>query len=155
MRAAGLFHRGHDPRWSCRYSRSATSRSFWCSGPAIRTERQHLQGDSLNSLVPGINGPTSLAAIRNADDDLTRIRAALIELDLLDTTDIITVADHGFSTISKESHTSSTVKTKIADTPEGQLPFGFLALDLANALKLAAARPGQRLQDDRARRTSA
>ena len=48
---------------------------------------------------------------------------------------IITVADHGFSTISKESQTSSTVKTKFVDTPEGQLPLGFVALDLAQTLK--------------------
>ena len=105
---------------------------FWSRDP---DGTQHYQGDSLNSLVPGINGPTSLAAIRNADDDLSRICAALRELGLLDSTDIITVADHGFSTISKESQTSSTVKTKFADTPEGQLPLGFVALDLAQALK--------------------
>ena len=64
-----------------------------------------------------------------------RIRAALSELKLLDTTDIIAIADHGFSTIAKQSQTSSTVKTKFADTPEGRLPLGFVALDLAEALK--------------------
>lgn len=104
---------------------------FWSRDP---DGTQHDQGDSLNSLVPGINGPTSLAAIRNADNDLARIRATLSELGLLETTDIITVADHGFSTISKESQTSSTVKIRFADTPEGHLPLGFLALDLAQAL---------------------
>ena len=111
---------------------------FWSRDP---DGTQHYQGDSLNSLVPGINGPTSLAAIRNADDDLARIRAALRDLGLLDTTDIIVVADHGFSTISKESRTSSTVKTKFADTPEGQLPLGFVALDLAQALDLPLIDP--------------
>ena len=105
---------------------------FWSRDP---DGTQHYQGDSLNSLVPGINGPTSLAAIRNADDDLARIRASLRELGLLDTTDIIVVADHGFSTISKDSQTSSTVKSKFPDTPEGRLPLGFVALDLAHALK--------------------
>jgi len=104
---------------------------FWSRDP---DGTQHYQGDSLNSLVPGINGPTSLAAIRNADEDLARIRAALRELGLLETTDIITVADHGFSTISKESQTSSTAKSKFAGTPEGHLPLGFVALDLAQAL---------------------
>ena len=104
---------------------------FWSRDP---DGTQHYQGDSLNALVPGINGPTSLAAIRNADDDLARIRAALRELGMLETTDIIAVADHGFSTISKESRTSSTVKTKFADTPPGRLPLGFVALDLAAAL---------------------
>ncbi len=105
---------------------------FWSRDP---DGTEHYQGDSLNSLVPGINGPTSLAAIRNADDDLARIRASLRELGLLDTTDIIVVADHGFSTISKESQTSSTVKSKFPGTPEGRLPLGFVALDLAHALK--------------------
>ena len=63
------------------------------------------------------------------------------ELGLLDSTDIIIVADHGFSTISKESQTSSTVKTKFADTPEGRLPLGFVALDLAQALDLPLLDP--------------
>ena len=105
---------------------------FWSRDP---DGTQHYQGDSLNSLVPGINGPTSLAAIRNADNDLARIRAALDELKLLDTTDIITVADHGFSTIAKQSQTSSTAKISFADTPKERLPLGFVALDLAEALK--------------------
>jgi arylsulfatase A-like enzyme len=104
---------------------------FWSRDP---DGTQHYQGDSLDKLVPGINGPTSLAAIRNADDDLARLRAALSELGLFDTTDIITIADHGFSTIAKQSATSSTVKMKFADTPQGQLPLGFVALDLAQAL---------------------
>ena len=105
---------------------------FWSRDP---DGTQHYQGDSLNSLVPGINGPTSLAAIRNADDDLASIHAALSDLELLNSTDIITVADHGFSTISKESRTSVTVKTKFADTPQGHLPLGFVALDLAATLQ--------------------
>ena len=111
---------------------------FWSRDP---DGTQHNQGDSLNALVPGINGPTSLAAIRNADDDLARIRTALSELGLLDSTDIIVTADHGFSTISKESETSSTVETKFTDTPEGRLPVGFVALDLAHALKLPLIDP--------------
>jgi Type I phosphodiesterase / nucleotide pyrophosphatase len=111
---------------------------FWSRDP---DGTQHYQGDSLNSLIPGINGPTSLAAIRNVDENLAQIRTALRELGLLDATDIIAVADHGFSTISKESRTSSTVKTKFADTPEGRLPLGFVALDLAEALKLPILDP--------------
>ncbi|HYA06015.1 MAG TPA: alkaline phosphatase family protein [Xanthobacteraceae bacterium] len=111
---------------------------FWSRDP---DGTQHNQGDSLNALIPGINGPTSLAAIRNADDDLARIRSALNELGLLDSTDIIATSDHGFSTIGKESQTSSTIKTKFADTPEGRLPLGFLALDLAHALNLPLLDP--------------
>jgi type I phosphodiesterase/nucleotide pyrophosphatase len=111
---------------------------FWSRDP---DGSQHNQGDSLNMLVPGINGPTSLAAIRNADDDLARIRSALNELGLLDTTDIIVTSDHGFSTISKESQTSSTVKTKFADALDGHLPLGFVALDLAHALNMPLIDP--------------
>lgn len=111
---------------------------FWSRDP---DGTQHNQGDSLNKLVPGINGPTSLAAIRNADDDLARIRSALSELGLLDSTDIITTADHGFSTIGKESQTSSTVKTKFPDTPAGHLPLGFVSLDLAHALNMPLIDP--------------
>ena len=111
---------------------------FWSRDP---DGTQHNQGDSLNSLVPGINGPTSLAAIRNADDDLARIRSALGELGLLDTTDIITTADHGFSTIAKESQTSAAVKMKFSDTPPGRLPLGFVALDLAHALNMPLIDP--------------
>src|SRR5262249_15486908 len=50
-------------------------------------------------------------------------------------------SDHGFSTISKESQTSSTVKTKFADTLPGHLPLGFVALDLAHALNLPLIDP--------------
>jgi len=111
---------------------------FWSRDP---DGTQHNQGDSLNTLMPGINGSTSLAAIRNADDDLARIRASLNELGLLDTTDIIATSDHGFSTISKESQTSSTIKSKFADALPGHLPFGFVALDLALALNLPLIDP--------------
>jgi predicted AlkP superfamily pyrophosphatase or phosphodiesterase len=111
---------------------------FWSRDP---DGTQHNQGDSLNMLTPGINGSTSLAAIRNADDDLARIRSTLNELGLLDTTDIVVTSDHGFSTISKESRTSSTVKTKFVDTLPDHLPLGFVALDLAHALNLPLIDP--------------
>jgi Type I phosphodiesterase / nucleotide pyrophosphatase len=111
---------------------------FWSRDP---DGTQHNQGDSLNALVPGINGPTSLAAIRNADDNLARIRSALSEIGLLESTNIIVTSDHGFSTISKQSQTSSTVATKFSDTLPGHLPFGFVALDLAHALNLPLMDP--------------
>jgi len=106
---------------------------FWSRDP---DGTQHNEGDSLLTAVPGINGPTSRAAIRNADDDLGRIRAALAELGLAQDTDIIVTADHGFSTISKESVSSPAAAARYADTPAGLLPVGFLAIDLAKALGL-------------------
>ena len=52
---------------------------FWSRDP---DGTQHFQGDSLNQLTPGINGPTSAAAVRNADDDFARIETALDALGL-------------------------------------------------------------------------
>ena len=60
---------------------------------------------------------------------------------MLDTTDIIVTADHGFSTISKESRTSPATKTNYANTLPGHLPVGFVALDLAGALKMPLLDP--------------
>ena len=106
---------------------------FWSRDP---DGTQHNQGDSLLKVIPGINGPTSLAAIKNADDNLAALRQALDELGLAATTDIIVSADHGFSTISKESKTSPAAQANYADVPAGLLPPGFLAIDLATALAL-------------------
>jgi hypothetical protein len=106
---------------------------FWSRDP---DGTQHYQGDSLNALTPGINGPTSLAAVRNADDNLKTIRQALDDLGLAASTDIIIAADHGFSTISKESATSVAAKAHYADVHPGFLPPGFLAIDIAKALDL-------------------
>jgi arylsulfatase A-like enzyme len=111
---------------------------FWSRDP---DGTQHNQGDSLGSLTPGINGPTSLAAIKNADDDLGQLRAALRTLGLEATTDIIVSADHGFSTISKQSQSSAAAAFTYPDVPAKQLPPGFLAIDLALALKLPLSDP--------------
>ena len=92
---------------------------FWSRDP---DGTQHNQGDSLNTLTPGINGPTSKAAIRNADNDLARLREALKRLGLDKTTDIVVTADHGFSTASKQSATSPAAKLTYLDVPKGFLP---------------------------------
>jgi arylsulfatase A-like enzyme len=106
---------------------------FWSRDP---DGSQHNNGDSLNTLTPGINGPTSLAGIKNADNNLAQLRKALDELGLSATTDVMIAADHGFSTISKESKTSPSAKAAYDDTPTDFLPMGFLAIDLAKALQL-------------------
>lgn len=105
---------------------------------------QHNNGDSLNTVTPGINGPTSLAAIKNADNNLAQLRVALADLGLADTTNIIISSDHGFSTISKESKTSPSVKNTYPDTPAGFLPMGFLAIDLGKALDLPLFDPNDK-----------
>ena len=111
---------------------------FWSRDP---DGTQHNQGDSLNQLTPGINGPTSLASIKNADENLRRIRQALADLGLADTTDIFVTADHGFATISKESRTSPAARASYADVPAGFLPPGFVAIDIATALSLPLYNP--------------
>ncbi len=106
---------------------------FWSRDP---DGTQHNTGDSLHTLKPGINGPTALAGIRNADNDLGRLREALKTLGLDKTTDIVVTADHGFSVASKESATSLAAKAAYADVHEHFLPQGFLGIDLGAALGL-------------------
>jgi Type I phosphodiesterase / nucleotide pyrophosphatase len=88
---------------------------YWSRDP---DGSQHTQGDG------GINGPTSLTAIRTADGALAAIEQTLKVLGLYDTTNIIVASDHGFSTIAKDSENGSR-----------ELPTGFLAVDLAAALR--------------------
>src|SRR3954464_11411156 len=111
---------------------------FWSRDP---DGSQNNNGDSLNTVTPGINGPTSMAAIRNADNNLAQLRQALDDLGLSATTNIVVSADHGFSTISKESKPSPSTRIPYADTPEGFLPMGFVAIDLAKALQLPLSDP--------------
>jgi hypothetical protein len=119
---------------------------FWSREP---DGTQHNQGDSFHSLTPGINGPTSLSAIRNADTALAAIEQALKALGLYDTTNIIVAADHGFSTISKASNTSPSRQPSTPysnkEVKPGELPPGFLAIDLVTALR--ATTPSLKLFD--------
>jgi len=117
---------------------------FWSRDP---DGTQHNHGDNPQSLTPGINGPTSLAAIRNADNNLAQLQQALTELGLADTTNIVIAADHGFSTISKQSATSFAARQSYAKVVPGLLPPGFLAIDLAEALSLPLYDPDRRGSD--------
>ena len=114
---------------------------FWSRDP---DGSQHNTGDSLNTTTPGINGPTSMAGIKNADNNLAQLRKALDELGLSASTNIMISSDHGFSTISKESKTSPAAKISYADTPKDFLPMGFLAIDLAKALDLPLFDPNDK-----------
>jgi len=106
---------------------------FWSRDP---DGTQHDQGDSLNTLEPGINGPTTLKAFRNASNNLEALRDALKALGLDGDTDIVVTADHGFSTMSRQSQTSAAAKLTYRDVVPGFLPRGFLAIDLARELRL-------------------
>jgi hypothetical protein len=88
---------------------------YWSRDP---DGSQHAQGDG------GINGPTSMTAIRTADGALAAIEQTLKALGLYENTNIIVAADHGFSTVAKDSENGSR-----------ELPAGFLAVDLAAALQ--------------------
>ena len=130
---------------------------YWSRDP---DGTQHNQGDSLGSLVPGINGPTSRAAIRNADDNLRQILDYIqSNPDLAATTDVFVTADHGFSTVSKrdldasgQRFTRSYAATRTYRDPSGRqevtagsLPPGFVAIDLAKALGLPLFDPDSRI----------
>ena len=114
---------------------------FWSRDP---DGSQHNTGDSLNAVIPGINGPTSLAGIKNADDNLAQLRKVIEELGLTATTNIMIASDHGFSTISKESKTSPSARITYDDTPKDFLPMGFVAIDLAKALELPLFDPNNK-----------
>lgn len=121
---------------------------FWSRDP---DGTQHNEGDSLNRLSPGINGPTSKAAVHNADDNLKQIMNCLQTTPgLADDTDIFITSDHGFSTISKHAmkadgtefascYAASQIYKDATGRQEvntGFLPPGFLAIDLAHHLNL-------------------
>ncbi|MDE2486410.1 MAG: alkaline phosphatase family protein [Alphaproteobacteria bacterium] len=117
---------------------------FWSRDP---DGTQHGEGDSLNSLTPGINGPTTMAAIRNASNDLQALRAAVAKLGLAADTDIVVTADHGFSVESRQSRTSVSATYRYPDVPAGFLPPTFAAIDLAQALGLPLYDPAGRPVD--------
>jgi len=115
---------------------------FWSRDPDAT---QHNQGDSLNQLVPGINGPTSEHALENADHSLHAIMQWLdANPSVKDNTDIFVTSDHGFATVSRRelNRTGAVTKAESArhlyydasgqlDTLPGSLPNGCLAIDLA------------------------
>ena len=119
---------------------------FWSRDPDAT---QHNQGDSLNQLVPGINGPSSELALQNADRSLHEIMAWLdANPKVKENTDVFVTSDHGFATISRREldRTGTVTKSQSAqhfyndaaghlDTPKGFLPSGFLAIDLAWAMQ--------------------
>ena len=120
---------------------------YWSRDP---DGTQHNQGDSLNALVPGINGPTSRAAVKNVDNNLKQILDFInSDADLAANTDIVITSDHGFATISRHEvdaagHATASYSAGFTykdasgrqDVNTGFLPTGFLAIDLAHNLGL-------------------
>jgi hypothetical protein len=130
---------------------------YWARDP---DGSQHNQVDSLGSLTPGINGPTSRAAIRNADDNLRQILDYIAsDPDLVASTDVFVTADHGFATISKRDLDASGKRVTRSyaagrtyrdgngrqEINAGSLPPGFVAIDLAHALGLPLFDPDSQI----------
>jgi len=129
---------------------------YWSRDP---DGTQHFQGDSLNQLVPGINGPTSKAGLKNADNNLKQILDWIqTDPELTANTDIFLTADHGFATISKrdidaEGHVTADYSTKWIykdgqgrqEVNTGFLPQGFLAIDVAHELGLPLFDPDSQI----------
>ena len=108
-----------------KYSGKPFAMLFWSRDPDAT---QHGSDESEGKLVPGINGITQHSAIYNADSDLKGILNALKQWGLADNTDVIVIADHGFSTISHA-----------IPAPDGTLGHatfapGFVAFDIAKWL---------------------
>ena len=114
---------------------------FWSRDPDAS---QHSQKDGIGKLVPGINGATGRAGIKDADDTFAALLAALKAQGLDKTTDVFVTADHGFSTIDRHSKTSAAAKLSFADVPAGETPPGLVAIDLADALGLPLTDPHTR-----------
>jgi len=111
---------------------------FWSRDPDYS---QHNGRDSVGEHEPGINGPSGKAGTRNADSMLGELLAALKAQGLDKTTDVFVTADHGFVTVSHASATSPSAK--FGDQASTEMPFGFLAVDLASALRLRLYNPSR------------
>src|SRR5258706_8541035 len=111
---------------------------FWSRDPDYS---QHNTKDSLGEYQPGINGPSGKAGTRDADTLLGELLAALKEQGLDKTTDIFVTADHGFVTTSHASATSPSAK--FGDQPSTDTALGFLAVDLASALRMRLFNPSR------------
>lgn len=128
---------------------------FWSRDP---DGTQHNHGDSLGTLKPGINGPTSRLGVQNADRALQQILAWLdAHPPVKANTDIVVTSDHGFATISRRHldrngrvTTAESAKYEYVDaagrvdTAAGTLPYGCLAIDLALAMQTNLFDPDQR-----------
>src|SRR5471032_2032809 len=112
---------------------------FWSRDPDYS---QHNTKDSLGEYAPGINGPSGKAGTRDADTTLGELLAALKEHGLDKTTDVFVTADHGFLTVSHTSATSPSARFD-PNLPLVDVNLGFLAVDLASALRLRLFNPSR------------
>src|SRR6185436_8238657 len=88
---------------------------------------------ALVSAHPGAEGAAGELLI-NTDRALSLVERKLRERGLFETTNVVVVAEHGRSTIWKQSRTSYTGEMSFGGVPEGNLPPGFVAIDLIKAM---------------------
>jgi len=115
---------------------------FWSRDP---DGTQHNEGDSLQRLSPGINGPSVTRSLQNADGALRELLAWLdAHPQIRAITDVIVTSDHGFATVTRREIAPDGTLTREPSAlldyrlsgkekaePKGTLPYGFLAVDLA------------------------
>ncbi|GAA0537878.1 arylsulfatase A-like enzyme [Rhizomicrobium palustre] len=98
---------------------------YWSRDPDTT---QHGAMDSDGKLVPGINSTSGRAAISNADSDLKGLLETLKQYDLDKNTDVVVIADHGFSTI------SHAIPNEDGSVGRNTLAPGFVAMDVGGWL---------------------
>jgi len=79
------------------------------------------------------NGVASTLLV-DTDRTLAAVEGRLKEHGLFDSTNIVVAAEHGRSTVAKQSRTSYTRDISFSGVPRGKLPPGFLAIDLIKAM---------------------
>ncbi len=115
---------------------------YWSRDP---DGTQHNQGDSLNRLRPGINGPTSLAAIRNADENLAGLLAALEGARARSRPPTSSSRPiTGFPRSQRKAKRAGRPRRQYADVVPHHLPPGFVAVDIAHGLNLPLLDPDAR-----------
>ena len=107
---------------------------YWSRDPDTT---QHGALDSEGSLTPGINATSDRTAIYNADSNLKGILDALKQYGLDGNTDILVIADHGFSPVAKG------IPAADGTVPNISLPGGFLTIDIAKWLGAKIYDPDQ------------
>jgi arylsulfatase A-like enzyme len=113
---------------------------FWSRDPDASQHGTKDSAGKLPSAEPqyGINGPSAVAGVRDADDTFAGLMAALSAQGLERSTNVFITADHGFSTIVKSVNRAAS-KAAEFETDNGDpidLPSGFVAIDIANNLNL-------------------
>jgi hypothetical protein len=83
--------------------------------------------------------PAAMLALFDADAALAALENALKSLGLYETTNIVVAAEHGFSSVWKDSKSSVSLQYPGKKRPRDMLPPGFLAIDIVDALQVKDA----------------